>query len=70
MKWALGEGMQDQLTRFAYEGQWKDVLALLGQRPDLANAASTGKGYWQMTVIPLLARRAGWLQRSWVGTFD
>lgn len=37
--------MQDQLAGLAYNGQWKDVLALLAQRPDLANAVSSGKGY-------------------------
>lgn len=37
--------MQDQLARLTYSGQWIDVLVLLGQRPDLANAAGTGKGY-------------------------
>ena len=37
--------MQDQLASLAYNGQWKDVLALLGQQPDLTNATSAGKGY-------------------------
>jgi hypothetical protein len=37
--------MQDQLARLAYNGRWKDVLTLLGQQPDLANAASARKGY-------------------------
>jgi hypothetical protein len=23
--------------------------------------------HWQLTVIPLLARRAGWLRQSWIG---
>ena len=23
--------------------------------------------HWHLTVIPLLARRAGWLRRSWIG---
>ena len=53
--------MQDQLARLAYNGQWKDVLALLGQQPDLANAASTGKGYtplhqaaWHGAGLPVI----------------
>src|SRR4051794_13686336 len=37
--------MHDQLAKLAYSGQWNDVLALLSQQPDLATAASTGKGY-------------------------
>jgi hypothetical protein len=53
--------MQDQLARLAYSGHWKDVLALLGQQPDLANAASTGKGYtplhqaaWHGADLPVI----------------
>jgi len=53
--------MQGQLVRLAYDGQWKDVLALLGQQPDLANAASTGKGYtplhqaaWHGAGLPVI----------------
>jgi hypothetical protein len=53
--------MQDQLERLAYNGQWKDVLALLGQQPDLANAASAGKGYtplhqaaWHGAGLPVI----------------
>jgi hypothetical protein len=53
--------MQDQLAGLAYNGQWKDVLALLGQQPDLANAASAGKGYtplhqaaWHGAELPVI----------------
>jgi hypothetical protein len=56
-----GEGMQDQLSRLAYNGQWKDVLALLRQHPNLANAASAGKGYtplhqaaWHGACLPVI----------------
>ena len=57
--------MQAQLARLAYSGQWKEVLALLGQQPDLANAASTGKGYtplhqaaWHGAGLPVIWRAA------------
>ena len=33
-----------QLATLAYNGQWKELLALRHEQPDLANAASTGKG--------------------------
>ena len=53
--------MQDQLARLAYHGQWKDVFAVLEQHRDLANAASTGKGYtplhqaaWHGAGLPLI----------------
>lgn len=37
--------MQDQLAKLAYNGRWTDVLDLLRQQPELATAASAGKGY-------------------------
>ena len=53
--------MQDKLARHAYNGQWKDVIGLLGQDPDLANVASTGKGYtplhqaaWHGAGLPVI----------------
>mgnify|MGYP000438006288 CR=1 FL=1 len=53
--------MQEQLTKLAYSGQWKDVLSLLGQHPNLSNAASAGKGYtplhqaaWHGAELPVI----------------
>lgn len=53
--------MQDQFAKLAYNGRWEDILALLGQQPDLANAASTGKGYtplhqaaWHGAGLPVI----------------
>jgi hypothetical protein len=37
--------MQDRLARLAYNGQWSDVIALLSERPDLVNSASSGNRY-------------------------
>ncbi len=53
--------MQDQLASLAYDGKWDGVLSLLRQRPDLINAASSGKGYaalhqaaWHGAGLPVL----------------
>src|SRR5258705_1720918 len=53
--------MQGQLATLAYNGQWKELLALLRQQPDLANAASSGKGYtplhqaaWHGAGLPVI----------------
>lgn len=37
--------MHDELSSLSYNGEWKDVLALLGQQPALVNAVSGSKGY-------------------------
>lgn len=37
--------MHDQLAKFAYNGQWMDLLDLLRRQPELTNIASKGKGY-------------------------
>lgn len=37
--------MHEQLAKFAYNGQWADLTALLRHKPDLVNNAGPGKGY-------------------------
>ena len=53
--------MQDQLASLAYHGQWKELLALLRQKPYLANAAGSGKGYTPLHQAAWQSRRGAWL---------
>ena len=47
-------------------GQRRDVYVRRYARGGMSGGMVSCE-HWHLTVIPLLARRAGWLRRSWVG---
>jgi hypothetical protein len=47
-------------------GQRRDVYVRRYARGGMSSGMVSCE-YWHLTAIPLLARRAGWLRRSWIG---